>query len=245
MQHKRHGDDFEASPNESKVMGEDLASKSQKQRSAWLHCQQRLATARKYLSQTTTDNVLNKINENIQRPTMFSQTSRDLSDAAEVFCRTLQTKHDGMVAAHHDKSLRLHQINADVASLQQRQRALLTQLQEGLDHQHEIQQEIARFQEEATSLDAGTKYMELERQLHVPRLRHQLSLYAACTRIRWDFTEERRLAGEVVRMWYVQNSLYISIILTLHQPIRVYRTYRRTNRFSNSAWIRWSFHRTP
>lgn len=63
-----------------------------------------------------------------------------------------------------------------------------------------LQQKIVRALDEASQVHVveSIDLVEECRQIQVPRLKHQISLYANTTGIKWDFEDDSLLAGQVV-----------------------------------------------
>jgi chromosome segregation ATPase len=55
------------------------------------------------------------------------------------------------------------------------------------------------YRDEAAEEIEHIDQVEMERMKEVPRIKHQISLYGTMTGIKWDFSREDVLAGEVVR----------------------------------------------
>jgi myosin heavy subunit len=200
MSNKRKGEET-TDDSATVVFSPAGQSRSQQQRMAWLACQQRLTAARKYLSQSTTDLVLQKLQHHVERPEQFQQQANERLEEADEVYQKLQKQVETTTAACQQESQSLHQVQTELSELQEKKKAVQAQIQEGADTQHELQQEIARYRQEASTEMEGMQEVKVERQLKVPRLRHQLSLYAACTGVKWNFEKEKVLAGEVVRLF--------------------------------------------
>jgi len=114
------------------------------------------------------------------------------------------------------KSQHLQSESAAAASLREQHATLLrhgqfleqqrTELQQ---QSHTLRRDIGQLQQLQIS---EQEYMELvhkQRQYEVPRLQQQISLYAACTGVKWDFVAQENssngnlIAGNVVRIFYV------------------------------------------
>jgi hypothetical protein len=79
------------------------------------------------------------------------------------------------------------------------ERTSLIQDMEKLDKQQiDLQRNISKYQEEASQEIESIDQVEEEQKRQVPRLKTQISLYASTTGIKWDFSYDHILSGQVV-----------------------------------------------
>jgi chromosome segregation ATPase len=79
------------------------------------------------------------------------------------------------------------------------ERTSLIQDMEKLDKQQiDLQRNISKYQEEASQEIESIDQVEEEQKRQVPRLKTQISLYASTTGIKWDFSQDHILSGQVV-----------------------------------------------
>ena len=84
------------------------------------------------------------------------------------------------------------------------ERRTLVQEMEALDKtQIGLQNNISKYQEEASREIDSIDQVEEEQKRLVPRLKTQISLYASTTGIRWDFAQAEILSGQVVRRLFL------------------------------------------
>jgi hypothetical protein len=131
--------------------------------------------------------------------------------------QTLKNKHEAVKAASQQIKMKLMEqieqeeanLQLESANLEATEKALLETVRERDsitkdlvelkrlgDH---LQQKIVRALEEANQVVESIDSVEEARQIQVPRLKHQISLYANTTGIKWDFeNKDNLLAGQVV-----------------------------------------------
>ena len=182
------------------VVVSSASSRGQQQRMAWSQCQQRLTAARQFLSAQaeTKDDVIAEFEALANKSRDFRANMEEELQNADALCDKLFHKTQAAHKARRAESQATHALQLQVAQLKAARQTLMGQLQDEADAQHELKLEIARLQSEAERETEGAEQVQLEQQLQIPRLRHQLSLYAACTGIKWDYEQTNVLAGEMV-----------------------------------------------
>jgi chromosome segregation ATPase len=101
-------------------------------------------------------------------------------------------------ACQHESAI-LQEVQSQLSNLENRRTALHQDVESLKEHQSNLQEKIALFQEEASQEIEAIDQVEEERKRQVPRLKTQLSLYATTTGIKWEFDSDNSLTGQVVR----------------------------------------------
>jgi len=131
----------------------------------------------------------------------------DMLNKAEDIHRQLATAFASAKAACQHESGVLQDIASKINIMNDKRRSLLDSI-DALDQQQvKLQQKIAQHQLECEEELERIDGVQEARKAEVPRLKHQLSLYAATTGIKWDFSDENQennadgavLTGSVVR----------------------------------------------
>lgn len=159
-------------------------------------CLQRLAVARNHLSQD--DSILSKITMLSGNELIFDNEAKKATDEAEKASARLLEQVEQATETCNQESQHLKQLKALLNKYRMEQSTLSQQIQECNDTYHELRQQTERFKVEASEDMDGVENHKEKQLIEVTRLRHQISLYALCSGIKWDYSEEGILAGEVV-----------------------------------------------
>eukprot|EP00980_Cylindrotheca_fusiformis_P015804 scaffold4617_cov106-Cylindrotheca_fusiformis.AAC.5 len=132
------------------------------------------------------------------------EADKDLTEeAASVKLQLEQKLEQARNACQHESRV-LIDMASHVENMK-RDRTSLIQEMEKLDKQQiDLQRNISQFQEEASQEVESIDQVEEEQKRKVPRLKTQISLYASTTGIKWDFSQDNILSGQVCR--FNQNS---------------------------------------
>ncbi len=168
----------------------------QLEETSWTDCLKRLAIARNHLSQE--DPVLSTIAILSGYAVTFENEAKKAADEADEECARLMQQVEEATETCKQESQHLKQLTALLNKYRIEQNMLSQQIQECNDTFHDLRQQTERFKVEALEDMDGVEQLKERQLLEVTRLRHQISLYALCSGIKWDYSEEGILAGEVV-----------------------------------------------
>jgi hypothetical protein len=176
--------------------------------STWEDCRQQLAMIRQKITVPTTTNDNNNDNDPIRqalqhqqlvgRAQQFHDAAAQESAQAEAIFVQLQHQFD---TASQARQQRQHEL----AHVQAQYQLVRAAVQGNADRQMALQAEIDGFRNEAATELATVSHVQQQGTWQVPRLQHQLSLYAACTGVKWNFVAQQQqrdaahLVGEMVR----------------------------------------------
>ena len=172
------------------------STEPQFQQASWNECLKRLAVARNHLSQE--DSVLSTITMLSRNALTFDNEAKKAIEEADQACVRLLHQVDDATETCKQESQQLKQLKALLNKYRMEQNMLSEQLQEYNDTYHELRQQTERFRVEASEDMDSVEHLKEKQLMEVTRLRHQISLYALCSGIKWDYSEEGMLAGEVV-----------------------------------------------
>ena len=196
--HKRKGSEFGAS--NTSYLSRSVVYSPEKSR--WEDTQAKMKSLREALQSTTTtsdDPVLKELQETQQHEDMVKDNTKTMLQNATEIQNKLDHKVQEAVTACQQESEQVYQSKVQLTELQATRDAMMVELQDADNEIHALQDEIATYKEQAAEEIDTCALLEEEQKLKVPRLKHQISLYASCTGIKWDFDQERVLAGSVVR----------------------------------------------
>lgn len=183
--------------NEDQFMSVVVSSpEPQFQKASWDECRKRLVAARNHLSQD--DTVLSTIQMLSGNAVTFDKEAKKAADEAERVSAQLIEQLEKANETCKQESQQLKQLNARLNKFRMEQNMLSQQIQDCNDTYHELRQQTERFKAEASEDMHGVENLKEKQLMEVTRLRHQISLYALCSGIKWDYSEEGILAGEVV-----------------------------------------------
>jgi hypothetical protein len=168
---------------------------SQSTGNAWNECKARLAAVVVDAVGNRKDDVPQPKKHSVE----FEKVMKGKTQVADIIQEKLQAKIAQAQAQLQHESHVVKQIQEELSLLENSKANLERELAELNTEQHQLQYDISMFQKEQVSEQEQLEYLQEARKLEVPRLRHQISLYANCTGIKWDFEQEKLLAGQVVR----------------------------------------------
>lgn len=205
---KRKGDTFpEATPMKATAVVTVQSEKEQIE-----NCKTRLQEMRREMSlgnvgvkatendQERADDILDLLQKNLlDRDTTWGGMKDRLTKKSSTLQDKLQQKIDAVTSKCQQESQQLHKLQVNLTSLKAERDSLQLHDCNEVDQQlHELRDDIAKFQQQTDELEMQAEELLAEQQDIVPRLKHQISLYAACTGIKWDFDQDSVLAGQVV-----------------------------------------------
>ena len=169
--------------------------------SSWENTRQQLVSLRQSLP--SDDPIQHSLQRQSSRLPTFEHKAAQQSQKADTILEQLHRQMEAATATRQQESLALQVLQTDLVQLTTRQQQLAAAIQDGCDQQHELRQQIADCQHQIETAMAGLSAVQEDKLVAVPRLRHQLSLYAACTGVKWDFggndtQQQQVLAGEMV-----------------------------------------------
>ncbi|GAX15533.1 hypothetical protein FisN_6Hh170 [Fistulifera solaris] len=127
----------------------------------------------------------------------FDNEAKKAANKADEECARLMKQVEEATETCKQESQHLKQLTALLNKYKIEQNMLSQQIQECNDTFHDLRQQTERFKVEALEDMDGVEQLKERQLMEVTRLRHQISLYALCSGIKWDYAEEGILAGEV------------------------------------------------
>lgn len=191
---KRKANDIENAGHSMSIAVSSIEPRFQE--ASWNECLKRLAVARNHLSQE--DSVLATITMLSGNAVTFDSEAKKAADEADEACARLLKQVEEATETCKQESQNLKQLKALLNKYRVEQNMLSQQIQECNDTYHELRQQTERFKVEASEDMDNVEHLKEKQFMEVTRLRHQISLYALCSGIKWDYSEEGILAGEVV-----------------------------------------------
>jgi hypothetical protein len=133
----------------------------------------------------------------IENPAQDSEET-DLMEQARQIQSQLHDQIDQAKHACQHESDVLSSLSSRLDSMKKKRQSLTTDMEDLDSMQLNLQRRIALHQEEASQEIESIDQVEEERKRQVPRLKSQISLYAATTLIKWDYACQDVLSGQVV-----------------------------------------------
>mmetsp|Transcript_14701 Transcript_14701/g.20782 ORF Transcript_14701/g.20782 Transcript_14701/m.20782 type:complete len:251 (-) Transcript_14701:51-803(-) len=127
----------------------------------------------------------------------FAQKQETLVKESKSIQNALQKRINQERAACMKESDDLYHMELKLQQLQVDKDALHESLQDMDTLEREMKERIIQYNMEASEQVESIDQVESERKQQVPRLKQQISLYAATTGIKWDYDQEHLLVGEV------------------------------------------------
>lgn len=186
----------------------------QRQETSWTDCLKRLVAARNHLSHD--DPLLSTLAQLSGNAITFDNEVKKAADEAERLSAQLVQKVKMADETCIQESHHFKQLNARWNKFRMEQSMLSQQLQECNATYHELQQQTERLKEEASEDMNGVEQIKETEIMEVTRLRHQISLFALCSGIKWDYAEEGLLAGEVVSGGPLCNFVFMNASLNFY-----------------------------
>ena len=163
----------------------------------WEETKNRLKTTTTTTTTTTSD-WLSQLDEVHQMDRDLQEVQEEIQGQASSVQKDLEERIKEARDACREES-------DEVYRLQQRVREMTADCEEleqtVEDHRMEasqIQERIYQYKEEASQEIEEMDRVEADRIQQVPKLKHQISLFAKITGIKWDYQEDKLLAGQVV-----------------------------------------------
>jgi hypothetical protein len=110
----------------------------------------------------------------------------------------IETKLQKALATYKNEAELLYQLQVAYNELKCSRDNMMQECEEVDQKIHDIQSQIVQYQKIAEEEFDMSELFEAERKLKAPRLRQQISLYGNISGIKWDFDQERVLAGHIV-----------------------------------------------
>jgi len=171
------------------------------EKSRWEDTQAKMKSLRESLL-TTHDPVLKELHETQQHESNMKDYMKEVKLDALDIQEKLDEKVQEAVAACQQESEQVYQSKVQLTELQAARDDLMEEMQDADNVILKLQNDIATYKCQAAEEIDTCETFEQEQKMRVPRLKHQISLYANCTGIKWDFEQERVLAGSMVRNLY-------------------------------------------
>lgn len=205
---KRKADDWKASGVEIVTV--------QSEKQSWEDCKKKLVALRTEHQSSKEDRVLTQLQSAVNsRNSSWDDKKAGMVEESNILYSKLQEKIQAVTKACQKESEVLYQLKLSLTSLKAERDALAQDANDADQHLHQLKEDYARFQKKIQEISDQTDEVLQEQMETVPRLKHQISLYASCTGIKWDFDQENVLAGQVV-------SAILFVLWTLH-PCRFVR----------------------
>jgi len=173
-----------------------MAITIEEERANWQALQQRMQMAYVMLSKPE-DPIAQGLQTLVDQPTRFRARADELLQQADEAIAAKQEEVEQARVVYHNEEKKVAAVQAKVKTLQARKDQLVQESAQLLDNVQHIQQETARIDEESAKVDLNEQPVPTEK-LHA--LRQQISLYANCSGIKWDFSSDDpyALRGEMV-----------------------------------------------
>jgi ABC-type transporter Mla subunit MlaD len=134
----------------------------------------------------------------IENPAPDSEETDILEQARGIQSQLHDQIDQAKDACQHESDV-LSNLSSRLDSMKKKRESLICEMEDLDSMQLNLQRRIALHQEEASQEIESIDQVEEERKRQVPRLKTQISLYAATTLIKWDFSSQDALSGQVVR----------------------------------------------
>jgi hypothetical protein len=186
LRSKRKGDDYQESVAPSSVAVVRCGGR-------WDACKEKLVAMRNNYNHS--DNTKERL---MQLQHDFPVLQKDMNQQANELVEMLDTQIETLTEAYQVESDTLYQMRVKLTTLQA-EREELFQNTDDLDQaSFKLRNNIAEYQEQAKKELEMARQLEKEQTIKVSHIKHQISLYANCTGVKWDFDQDDVLEGEVV-----------------------------------------------
>jgi chromosome segregation ATPase len=142
----------------------------------------------------------------IENPADDSEESDLLEQARDIQSQLHDQIDQAKDACQHESDV-LSTLSTRLDSMKQKRQSLTSDMEDLDSMQLNLQRKIALHQDEASQEIESIDRFEEERKKQVPRLKSQISLYAATTLIKWDYACQDVLSGQVVS--HIQNTIWL------------------------------------
>jgi chromosome segregation ATPase len=133
----------------------------------------------------------------IKTPAEDSEQNHLLQEALDIRSQLHDQIEQAKFECQHESDV-LSSLSSRLDSMKKKSQSLASEMKDLASMQVNMQRQIALHQEEASQEIESIDQVEEERKRQVPRLKSQISLYAATTLIKWDYACEDVLSGQVV-----------------------------------------------
>jgi hypothetical protein len=142
----------------------------------------------------------------------FQRQREDLIQVSTAIQEKLTKRINVEEAKCQKESENVQAIEQELIHIQQERDSLVREMTDLEKMRKELEQQIASAIEEANKEVEAIDLVEENRKNTVPRLKHQISLYAATTGLKWEFENDHLLEGHVVST--VQYSIWFLFLRT-------------------------------
>ena len=133
----------------------------------------------------------------IENPAEDSEETDILEQAREIQSQLHDQIDQAKHACQHESDV-LSSLSSRLDDMKKKRQSLTSDMEDLDSMQVNLQRRISLYQEEASQEIESIDQVEEERKRQVPRLKSQISLYAATTLIKWDYACQHVLSGQVV-----------------------------------------------
>jgi uncharacterized protein YxeA len=204
--YKRKGSDFAPSSDTAAVPSRSVVY--QQPKTSWKESQSKLASLRERLQKEDNDQVWSILQNCLTHESSIKEAESVMLAESAATQKNLDAAVQEAAEQCKEESAALYQLQTALHKLNAERDAMLVDLSATYQQTEELNQDITRYQQEADEEMGAIDSVEETAKKSVPRLQYLISLYASCTGIKWDFDQERLLAGEVVRSCYMEFLLY-------------------------------------
>ena len=196
MSNKRKGSELESSFPTVVAMSSPRSVESE-----WEQTQRRLDVFEQQSQDNDDDNTSN--NDWVSRlrriqSLSLSESRQRLEEQADTVLESIDQDIREARAAFQQESDDVYRLQQTVEALQVDCEELQATIDDERVEASDMQERIFAYKEECSQTVNDKDRLEAERTQHVRKLKHQISLFAKTTGIKWDYDEESMLAGEVV-----------------------------------------------
>ena len=133
----------------------------------------------------------------IENPAEDSEETDLLEQARDIRSQLHDQIDEAKHACQHESDV-LSSLSGRLDSMKEKRQSLTSEMEDLDSMQVNLQRRIVSYQEEASQEIESIDQVEEDRKRQVPRLKSQISLYAATTLIKWDYACQHVLSGQVV-----------------------------------------------
>lgn len=175
-----------------KIEGLSASERLNNQREAWKNTQQRMKAARDFLqcSPIDVDPLVVAIHKQLNRPMEFSTATEDASNQASDILSKLQQQIVQAQADTQAESAQLDDLQVEIQDFQAKKDQMQLAIKKVVTTMEDLSSEMEEYRKEVEDGQEALQVAQLQHHLQVPRLRHQISLFASCTGISWNFDDE-------------------------------------------------------
>lgn len=165
---------------------------------SFLSCKHKLAMMRaSYSAEQSTTLILQQLAALQQHASSFDASS--LVEQGENVLAVIENEINAKTSQVHQESQQLFQLQVSLNNLLAERTALQQELEAADQNVHALHDEISHLLETTECLKKDVEELMESQQAQVLHLKHKISLFANCSRIKWNYDNPEQLQGDVVR----------------------------------------------